>query len=558
MLNSLEGNVLIVGAGPSGLALAIILARAGVKFMIIDQRSGTTSLSKATGLEYRVSELMEILGLTAAFQAEAIEPATVNIFRGNRRLVTLPLRISKDDNGSGAFAARGMVIPQSSTEAILENCVNAGGNRVCWGRRLDSHVQDAEGVRATVECENGETEHFTCDWLVSCEGAHSGVRQRENIAFAGHSPKVRFLLADVTLRAPHWSHEANHLWVANEGTFGALPLPGENHWRLTFEVSKLAEEFSIAPSTDELTRLVAARARYILPTITAIAYSTAFDVESRVADQFNIGRIFLAGDAAHVHSPTGAMGISNGLQDVFNLGWKLARVIKCAAPPAILETYGEERIPAIRSIGARIDRNTKAIFSPSRIRRFIRDNLLFPILDTKIIQKRLLPGSSLKIFYTRSALSLLDIEPKARRVIKRSPGARAPDVRFRELQSGVTITLFSCLSAQVPVVLVGDEYVGVNRPRTQSLFSGLEKLALSVFAICRGFPKYSDAKVKYLIDTTGEFEAMYGLRGNYLCLVRPDGHIGLVQQPIDLNGLRSYLLQFSGAEQVAESFNTII
>ena len=191
-------RVLIVGAGPTGLTLACHLLRLGVAVRIIDKKAGFSTTSKAIGLQYRVSEILACMGIVNRFLAAGTTPTVVNIYAGERRLAQLKFDASKTVSGRDAFRPKGIVIPQSQTEQILGDVLVERGGHVEWDREFLDFKQDATHVRSRLRA-NGKEEIVASDWLVSCEGAHSTIREQAGITFSGKTYPLAFFLADVEL-----------------------------------------------------------------------------------------------------------------------------------------------------------------------------------------------------------------------------------------------------------------------------------------------------------------------------------------------------------------------
>lgn len=184
--------LLIVGAGPTGLALAHQCLRLGIRLRIVDKNAGPSQTSKAIGLQYRVSEVLAFMGLAERFIQRGSRPSTVNIYADGRRLVALRFETGGTQSGTGAFTPQAIMLPQSETEALLGDAIRERGGQIEWNTELTSITQRADSVLATLRLPADRSESVECSWLVSCEGAHSVARKQCGIEFAGKAYRWRF------------------------------------------------------------------------------------------------------------------------------------------------------------------------------------------------------------------------------------------------------------------------------------------------------------------------------------------------------------------------------
>ena len=533
-------DVLIVGAGPIGLTLACHLRRLGMAVRLIEKRSGPSVHSKAIGLQYRVSEVLARLGIVDRFVAQGASPTTVNIYAGDERLVQLRFAAPKGISGREAFCPQAILIPQSQTEGILIDYFRELGGAVEWQTELESYSQGSEHVLGNVR-RDGVLETIEANWLVSCEGAHSIVRKQANIPFRGKSYPLAFFMADVRMEGS-LVHGENHVWLHAHGSLAALPLPAPHIWRLFVEVTSQVDRLQQGITVEQIQQFIAHRAPRIDARIVGEPFWLSdFRINCRMVDRMHDRRVFLAGDAAHIHSPTAGQGITTGMQDAVNLAWKLARVSR-GAPTSLLETYDEERLPQAEEVLRETDRTTTILFAPTRALRLLRDTVVLPVLRNPWFQRRMFGRfSQLHVHYRRSSLSHENRGAwwRSRGVIR--AGDRAADVAFTDTRSNGQTTLFNLMAGLRPIVL----FNGVANPA-----QWCERLRLvDIDAYVVGPPSSPDgaAMSAKLVDRHGDFAALYGLRTDFLCLIRPDGHVGLVQVPPDERGLNDYLALICGA-----------
>lgn len=543
--------VLIVGAGPNGLALACHLLRLGVPVRIIDKKPGPSTTSKAIGLQYRVSEVLACMGIVDRFIARGGEPTNVNMYAGKQRLVQLQFRGFGNASGRDAFAPRAIMLPQSETEEILLEVVRECGGSVEWNTEFLDFEQTPEGVTSRLRSPGGEEEQCTASWLVSCEGAHSVIRKQAGFSFVGKTYPLAFFMADVELDGP-LDHGENHVWFHKDGSFAALPFPKPRRWRLFVEVPHQLDYLPEELNLDAIRELMKQRIGDWGLTASNPTWISEFRIHCRMVDRYRKGRVLVAGDAAHIHSPTGGQGIVTGMQDVTNLAWKLERVLK-GAPQTLLDTYEEERLPKAREVLKKTNQVTETVFAaPTTFTRLLRDLVILPILRNGWVQKKMFAKlAQLHVNYRGSRLSQHQDTRRWFGGTRLRAGDRAPDVAFQKSVSGEITTLFQLLQSLRPVVLLGAGNGGdalTRIERIRKMFAPLDMEAYLVLA--RGAEK-SNIPPGSLVDVHGDFRRLYGMTGEFLCLVRPDDHLGLFQRPIDESALREYLKNLCRPEAMA-------
>lgn len=513
-----ETEVLVVGAGPTGLTVATLLHRSGLECLVIDKAAGPSTTSKAIGLQYRVSEILAWMGLVDRFLARAAEQTTVNLITEGRVAARLALGTLTDRCGAGGFAPRAIIIPQSETEAILGAALRESGGQIEWGRELVSFSDDGRCVTAVLA--GGDL--VRARYLVSCEGAHSVARKASGIAFEGKTYPHDFIMADVAMTTTLRSGEA-YSYLHPRGVLSAITMPGEHRWRLFIEAGET--------QVDEVT-LDAVRALFVERTgdhasiISDPIWLTRFKIHSRIVERFRAGRVFLAGDAAHLHSPSGGQGITTGMQDATNLAWKLVQVILHGAPGELLDTYDEERRPAAQAVLAATDTNTRRLFAQGAIGKWFRNRVFIPLLGTRMVQRRLVAKlSQLDVGYRQSRLSGAGGTLRAAGV---GAGDRAPDV---ELHCGEDPTsLFRLLGA--------GRFVALLARGEADLARRLESLGVTV----------------HVLGTNAEARRIYGRSRRYLWLIRPDGYVLLRCSMSRRDVLRAVLEKLWSSDAVSAAF----
>lgn len=530
----MKAQVLIVGAGPTGLALACHLFRLGVRVHIIEKRPGFSTTSKAIGLQYRVSEILACMGIVDRFLAKGGTPTAVNIYVRERRLVQLKFVPSKMESGRDAFQPKAIVIPQSETEKLLGDLLCERGGSVQWNTEFLDFEQNETMVSCRVRRAGNVEERIEADWLISCEGTHSVIREQAGIKFAGKTYPLAFFLADVQLDG--WlTHGENYVWMHKGGSFAALPLPGQSNWRLFVDVTKFPPVDGV--TLEMIRALMLERTGERAVEIRNPTWISEFRIHCRMVDRYREGRVFLAGDSAHTHSPTGGQGIVTGIQDATNLAWKLARVLE-GAPEQLLDTYEEERLPKAAEVLKETDRTTRLLLAPDPLSKLLRDFLVLPIMRSRWVQKRLFAKlAQLHVNYRGSSLS----EHQDAQRSRLKAGDRAPDIVFHDRRSGGILTLFELLSPMRMIALVGAAVGDADKARLREELTRAKIASYIVAPNNDGMPTKPDC----LLDVHGDFERLYGMDGKFLCLIRPDDHIGLFQRPIDFPRLKRYLAQIA-------------
>lgn len=548
--------VLVVGAGPVGLTLACHLRRLGLPVRIVEKREGPSTTSKAIGLQYRVSEVLARLGIVDRFLERGGSPTVINLYERERRLVRMRFRAPESVSGRDAFLPRAILLPQSETERILVDFLAELGCAVEWGTEFLDYRQEADRVLSRIREAGGREEEVASAWLVSCEGAHSSIRKRAGIAFAGKTYPLAFFMADLRL---DWDldHDENHVWLHPDGSLAALPLPSPRTWRLFVEIPAEPEEPTEGLDLEAVRRLLRERTGEEPVVRGEPLWISEFRIACRMVDRMREGRVFLAGDAAHIHSPTGGQGITTGVQDAANLAWKLARVAG-GAPEALLDTYEEERLPHAAEVLRETDRTTTLLFAPNPALRLLRDALVLPVLRSERVQRRMFGKfSQLHVHYRRSSLSREELRPRWPRPRIRA-GDRAPDVAFGTGEGDRT-TLFELMADPRPVVLIGE----ASDRRDGRLRAALSALDLAVHVVAsEGDGSGSAAeggptppwRGHRLVDLHGDLRRLYGLTHDFVCVLRPDGHVGFLGRPAREASLEDYLRRICPPGAVERGF----
>src|SRR6516164_3964866 len=341
--------VLIIGAGPTGLVLALWLTRLGVRVRIIDKTADPGTTSRAVAIQARTLELYRQLDLASAVVEAGVKVAAANLWVGGANAARVPLGRLGQGFSPFPFA---LTYPQDAHERLLIERLDGLGVKVERRTELVRFEQQPEGVRAVLGRADGSEETCEAAYLAGCDGAHSTVREALAVGFPGGTYSGLFYVADVDAAGPAADGEI-HVDLEEADFLAVFPLKGTGRLRLIGPVSWEPDREHRELTFDD----VSPRAiRNLKLTIAGVNWFSTYHVHHRVAAKFREGRAFLLGDAAHVHSPVGGQGMNTGIGDAVNLSWKLAAVLNGGAPDSLLDTYEPERIGFARKLVATTDR----------------------------------------------------------------------------------------------------------------------------------------------------------------------------------------------------------
>ena len=534
--------VLVVGAGPTGLILAAELIRHGTSCRIIDKAGGPTPLSKATTVQARTLEMLEDLGILDEAVSAGTKSHGVNIYHGTHRL----LHVSYDELESPYPYL--LNIPQNTLEQVLEKLVTRLGLKIERNTELVGFTQDAEGVTATLRHVDGQEETVRAAWLVGCDGAHSVVRHTLNISFAGKSYSQWFGLADAKLQ---WGlrHDELHGFVHPTGLFFAIPLPGEERYRVVMEAEEppAGSDLTLADFQAALDQRGPGNA-----TLSEPGWISPFKVNARRAERYRVGRAFIAGDAAHIHSPTGGLGLNTGMQDGYNLAWKLALVIRRLADPALLDSYEAERTPVADAVLRLAGQLTTMLTLTNPVGQQLRNHLMPVLSGLGAVQHQIaVQDAQLSIVYgTSPIVSEYHHERFGHGRFAGGPkaGDRAPNAEPLHPVDGSSIRLYDLLRGiHHTLVLFGgpapDAASWQSLSAIAQAIEGQHGDTLRTYIIVDGekAPAELAGTPGVMLDTQGAMHHRYQADLPSLYLIRPDGYIGFRSRPADQNALTTYL-----------------
>jgi len=532
-LNGQHTDVLIVGAGPSGLMMAAQLLRYGIQPVIIDSRQGPTDQSKALAVQARSLEIYRQMGIVDKALKDG-KPAEGVTFNQNGHKID-SFSVKNIGTGETPFPFV-FLYQQSKNERLLLDYLTRQCCPVYWNTTLVSLKPGADKTTAIVN-DGNEDAMLTCRYVVGADGAHSVVRKQLQIPFNGDVYAQEFFLADVVLDNPELTDSFIQLYLQDRGFTGFFPMPEKNGYRI---IGNLPEK-----ATDNIADL---QLEDVVPAMNAITgldiqviknnWFTTYRLHHRMADSFSKQHCFLIGDAAHIHSPVGGQGMNTGLQDAYNLAWKMAFVISGHMSENILESYAAERMPVARTLLSTTDRAFKIILSKNWFVSFFKKHLLSKVLKyvwskeswREEFFKRV---SQIGISYRDSQINL-----HLSNATKVKAGDRLPYLKvFDEKKQEETDLHEWCAKPGFTLIVLGSF-------KELDLFTLAKWLSQHYPGLINFFYLPASAKNQPVFDA---FEIPKGKKK--AIIVRPDMHIGFINDVVAIDMMDNYLVNVLGLKK---------
>ncbi len=530
-----QPSVLVVGAGPVGLSLAIALRRHGVAADLVDLASGHAQESRALGIQART---LEVWGPTLSEKliAEGRKVGGARLMQGGSTLAHLEL------SGAPTAYAYMLALSQSRTEALLGQHLLELGGSIAWHTELTTLHDEGDAVAVTLRSPEGEASR-RYDWVIGCDGVRSAVRRFAGIGLDQARREHWWILADIEL-APGALAENCGWAFLDRGATLLLPLEQPHRWRLI----ALGPEGDVRPevTSASVESLLAERCSVPVEVGTQHWHS-AFRIREHLADHYQKGRVFLAGDAAHAHSPLGGQGMNTGVQDVYNLAWKLALVLD-GAHPSLLRSYEAERRPVGEVLVQATRRGTDIMTASASWLTWLRDHAVarFSKVErfTDLLRRNVemlsvaYPGSPI-VAGPRATHREEAPDLAARMAARRAaaPGERAP-LQHAEVRSDDprhTVWLFD------------------GRARSDGGYARMNEAAAlegERFRVVHVVPDAEAAshieRGDVILDADLRLHQAFGADTEAIVVVRPDGYIGYRSQPIDLDTLSAWWREVTG------------
>jgi 2-polyprenyl-6-methoxyphenol hydroxylase-like FAD-dependent oxidoreductase len=396
-------DVLIIGAGPTGLVLALWLARLGVRPRVIDKAPQPGQTSRAVGVQARTLELYRQMDLAKPLVEQGLPNRSANLWTRGRR--TARIELSAMGQGLSPFPYM-LIYPQDEHEKLLIERLAAAGVAVERPTELLDFEERSDHVGARLRQADGTVEDCDATYLAGCDGARSKVREGLSLGFPGGTYAHLFYVADVEASGPPVNREL-HIAFDESDFLACFPLRGDTHVRLIGTVRAEAEREDENLDWSVVNKRTIERLQV---NVTRVNWFSTYRVHHRVASAFRVGRAFILGDAAHIHSPVGGQGMNTGIGDAVNLAWKLAAALKGQADAQILGSYEEERIPFARRLVQTTDRAFQLVSSDGPIARRVRldvaPRLLSALLRLRIARRFMFDTiSQIRVSYPASRLS---------------------------------------------------------------------------------------------------------------------------------------------------------
>lgn len=545
--NSVETDVLIAGAGPTGLTMASELVRRGITPRIIDKAPVPTDKSRAFAIHPRTLELFDNMGIVDEVLSQGNACNAFDMFNRGE-----PLAHVSFENLESKYPFV-VMLAQSDTERILTRHLNSFGIEIERENEITGINQSEDSVTAGIKLKNGIVEQLRCRYIAGCDGAHSSVRHLLNLPFKGAPYPNYWLLADCSI---DWKYPVFHLsiFIHPAGVTAYFPLRPDRG-RLMFELEGAPIDEELPPPTiDDVYRLLKQR-EIDFHSVTDPNWLTYFKLHHRMVDRYGYGRVFLSGDSAHIHSPIGGQGMNTGIQDAYNLAWKLALVLQGKSPASILDSYNIERGKVGKKVVGLTDAATNIATIHNPVLAAIRNKMVGMLSKLEPVQEKILntltqieyhykesPIVEERWFESREAPGYLglDHDLKAGERIKDyeldGTGAKESTGLYDLLKGGEHELLI--FPGKVPEDMELKEIARVY----ELVIKECGGLVVTHLILASTDQEGSLPNVPSTwVDKGLQMHRDFGAAKSSLYLIRPDGYIAFRNQPASATDLREYL-----------------
>lgn len=536
-----KSTILIVGAGVTGLMLACVLARHGARFRIVEKLSEIRPFARAIGIHSRTLEIFQDLGIVEALLAKAQKVTGYRQYAEGKCIQHLRY------DGFDAPYPFHALLEQWKTEGLLEQKLAELGGAVERGTELVAIEERLDGVLATLRLADGSTEIADVSWLVGCDGTHSTVRHLMREHFPGETDPRRYLIGDVVVDPPH-PRDTPCTFLSDAGALVRAPLP-EGRTLVFGDVGEGSDGDSEPPMLEELQALVDARCPERMQ-IRDPRWLSRFRINYRLTPHYCHGRKILAGDAAHIHTLIGGHGMNTGIQDAYNLGWKLALVSQGRAPQSLVDSYEKERRAVAADVLAMTKAAAKRILSysslPAEERPLRYAHAHLPEAERL---RSLRKQEELDLDYRKSPICVeyrhspnVDERPAG------APHAGAEAVDAGPLEAdGRRLTAFDLFAGPLHTLLLFLGAGGRQQANAVRLAGEVARVYDDLIRVCLVLPAdadaaaFKDVPATIVRDLEGRMHERYGAAAGRSYLIRPDGYVGWCSERPSLTAFRDYL-----------------
>jgi len=515
MGSSLTCEVLIIGAGPTGLMAANQLARFGIDFMVVDTKDGPTVQSRAIAVTARSLEIYQQMGLSDYILQEGARINAFNLYSKGKRKAEV--RVGEIGKGLTEFHYL-LGFEQSKNEELLYQNLKDHGKEVLWETEFLELTEYHDTINAIAQS-NGETFNIKAQYLVACDGASSLVRQQLNFSFKGGTYENKFFVADTVM---NWDLNYDQLVITpgDKNFCGFIPMKGDKCYRVIGTLPR--EYFNNEDIAFKDIEEVVIQTLGINVTFEKVNWFSIYKLHHRGVNHFSQDRVFLAGDSAHIHSPAGGQGMNTGLQDAYNLAWKLAFVLRKKATTKLLDTYNEERLPFAKWLLKFTDRGFNMMTSDHWFIKMFRKFILLKLVS------QVLGGNRLRQFifktisqtgYSYHSMSLSGSNSQQKLQFK--AGDRLPYIE----ENNSTVKFYE----QFTVASFHLLHIG-HKPLEADIGEKVKRTFTS--------------PIKLVESNLSEHWKKLGVTDELFIMVRPDNYIGYICDTFDEMAIKRYYREY--------------
>jgi 2-polyprenyl-6-methoxyphenol hydroxylase-like FAD-dependent oxidoreductase len=523
----MKTQVIISGAGPTGLMMAAQLCRLGIDFIIFDKKDGITTFSKAIGVQARTLEIYDEMGIAQTAVEQGQIATNFKILIGGK------LQGGFDVGNLGSKKSPFpymLILEQSKNEALLQEYVLSFNKSILWEHELHGFQETETGVAVVLKNKNGEEISISAQYLVGCDGASSPIRKKLGFTFEGSTFSQYFYVLDATLDWPLTYNSDIHVCLAKNTFVAFFPMKGDKKMRI---IGMLPEGKTDEDDVQfEEIEAMLKREINIPIDIKEVGWYSVYKVHTRMTNSFSKGRCFIAGDAAHIHSPAGGQGMNTGIQDAYNLAWKMAMVTKGFAKETLLDTYNEERLENAKHLLKSTDAIFEAEAGSGWLTSFVRMHI-FPMFAGFLFRQDFVKKSVFKLIsqtgisYDKHSLSQDEMKND-----KINAGDRLPYFHFEDEHGQKQSSYGYNQDLQFRLFYFGNgdlqQIISHNKMYNEPL-QNLKIIQIN------------------MVKNKAVLEEIFGdIKTEFILLVRPDNYIALQSSEISVHKIKDYLTEKVG------------